>query len=56
VRRTMTGRFEDGPPDFERISVVSYYRTKLTTCASSEDESERRRILAEHRAEAAVGE
>lgn len=55
VKRTSTGRLVEDPP-FERISVVSYYRTKLTTCASGSDEAERRRILTEHRAEIAVGE
>lgn len=55
VKRSATGRvLED--PGFERISVVAYYRTKLTACGSGADEAERRRILAEHRAEIAVGE
>lgn len=55
VKRSHTGRLEEDP-GFERISIVAYYRTKLTACESSQDESERRQILAEHRAEIAVGE
>jgi hypothetical protein len=55
VKRSMTGKvLED--PGFERISVVSYFRTKITTCESATTESEKRRTLAEHRAAAAVGE
>lgn len=56
VKRSMTGKIEGGDPGFERISVVSYYRTKIVSCASGADEAEKRRTLAEHRAAAAVGE
>jgi hypothetical protein len=55
VKRSFTGRLEEDP-GFERISVVAYYRTKLTGCKSAEDEAERRQILAEQRASARVGE
>ena len=56
VKRTMTGKIEGGDPGFERISVVSYFRTKIVSCSSVADEAEKRRLLAEHRAAAAVGE
>jgi hypothetical protein len=55
VKRSMTGKVEEDP-GFERISVVSYYRTRLTTCESANTEAGKRRQLAEHRAAAAVGE
>lgn len=55
VHRSLTGKLE-GDPGFERISVVSYYRTRMTECQAAADESERRRLLAEQRASAAVGE
>jgi hypothetical protein len=55
VHRSMTGRVEVDP-GFERISVVSYFRTKITGCQSAASEAEKRRTLAEHRAAAAVGE
>lgn len=55
VKRSMTGRIEEDP-GFERISVVSYFRTKMTKCESAETEAERRRILAEQRAEIALGQ
>lgn len=55
VQRSMTGKVEV-EPDFERISVVSYFRTKITDCDSAATESEKRLMLAEHRAAAAVGE
>ncbi len=55
VLRANTGRvIED--PGFERISVVSYFRTKLVACGSAQDEAERHKVLAEHRASARVGE
>lgn len=55
VKRNMTGKvLED--PGFERVSVVSYFRTKIVGCDSAMTESEKRRALAEHRAAAAVGE
>jgi hypothetical protein len=56
VKRNMTGKIEGPEPDFERISIVSYFRTKIVTCGSVPDEAEKRRLLAEHRAAAAVGE
>lgn len=45
-----------GDPGFERISVVTYFRTKMTDCGSAQDEAERRRILVEQRGEALIGE
>jgi hypothetical protein len=38
VKRSMTGKVEEDP-GFERISVVSYYRTRLTTCESANTEA-----------------
>lgn len=55
VKRSMTGRLEEDP-GFERISVVSYFRSKMTTCAAAGDEAEKRRLLAEERSSIAVGE
>jgi hypothetical protein len=55
VKRNMTGKVMEDP-GFERISVVSYFRTKITTCDSAMSEGEKRRALAEHRASAAVGQ
>lgn len=46
----------DGDPGFERISVVSYFRTKMVNCGSMEDENERRKVYAQNRAEALIGE
>lgn len=46
----------DGDPGFERISIVSYFRTKMTQCGSGQDEAERARILHEQRMSALVGE
>lgn len=43
-------------PGFERISVVSYFRTKMIACGSAADEQERQRILEEEKAAALVGE
>lgn len=45
-----------GDPGFERISVVCYYRTNMVKCGSFQDEVERRRIYAETRQAALVGE
>lgn len=56
IKRNMTGKIEGSEPGFERISIVSYLRTKIVTCESVADEGEKRRLLAEHRAAAAVGE
>lgn len=56
VKRSMTGKIEGGDPGFERISIVSYFRTKIVGCDAAADEAEKRRMLAEHRASAAVGE
>lgn len=55
VQRSMTGKLVEDP-GFERISVVSYFRTKMVTCDSGADEAEKRRVLTEHRASIAVGE
>jgi hypothetical protein len=46
----------DGDPGFERISVVSYFRTAMVKCGSAEDEAERQRIFGEQRMQAGVGE
>lgn len=43
-------------PGFERISVVCYYRTNMTKCGTIHDEIEKRRVLLEQRAAAAIGE
>jgi hypothetical protein len=43
-------------PGFERISIVSYFRTNMVNCGSAQDEAERERIYAENRAQALVGE
>lgn len=56
IKRSMTGKIEGEPPAFERISVVSYFRTKMVECEAATDESEKRRLLGEHRAAAAIGE
>jgi hypothetical protein len=40
----------------ERISVVSYYRTRMVTCGSAADEAEKARIYAEQRNRALLGE
>lgn len=55
VKRSMTGRLEEDP-GFERISVVAYFRTKMTTCDSGADEAAKRRMLSEQRASIAVGD
>ena len=55
VKRSMTGKLEEDP-GFERISVVSYFRTKLTSCSSLDSENEKRLMYGEQRAAAAVGE
>jgi hypothetical protein len=46
----------DGDPGFERISVVCYFRTKMTTCGTAEDEAARQQVYAESRSQALVGE
>jgi hypothetical protein len=43
-------------PGFERISIVSYFRTKMVGCGSEADELERERIYAENRNAVKVGE
>jgi hypothetical protein len=53
--RDMTGHLM-GDPGFERISIVSYFRTNMTKCGSAEDEAERARVYAENRHGALVGE
>jgi hypothetical protein len=55
VLRASSGRMLEDP-GFERISVVSYFRTRMVDCESGGDEAEKRRILAEQRASAAVGQ
>ncbi len=46
----------DGDPGFERISVVSYFRSKMVNCGSAEDEAARALQYAENRNAALVGE
>ena len=53
--RGLDGRL-DGDPGFERISIVSYFRTNMEKCGSASDEAERARIYGEYRMGAAVGE
>lgn len=55
VHRSMTGTVEVDP-GFERISVVSYFRTNMVKCQAAADEAERHRVQAAQRASAAVGE
>lgn len=55
VKRNPNGRILEDP-GFERISVVSYFRTKMPECGSAADEADRQRILGEQRAAAAIGE
>lgn len=43
-------------PGFERISVVSYFRTKMTECGTAADEAQRAQTYAENRLAAMVGE
>lgn len=43
-------------PGYERISVVSYFRTSMVKCGSASDEAERARIKAENRHAALLGE
>ncbi len=50
------GGLLDGDPGFERISVVSYFRTKLTECGSAEDEAALALKYAENRGAALLGE
>jgi len=45
-----------GDPGFERISVVSYFRTKMQDCGDAATEAERRRINTETRNAALIGE
>lgn len=45
-----------GDPGFERISVVSYFRTNMVQCGSAQDEMERRAQVAENKTSALVGE
>jgi hypothetical protein len=54
-KRLVNGQL-DGDPGFERISVVSYFRAKMTECGSAADEAERALIYAENRNSALVGE
>lgn len=43
-------------PGFERISLVSYFRTAMTECGTATDEEERARVYAENRNRALLGE
>lgn len=55
AERDLNGRMV-GDPGYERISIVSYFRTKMVDCGSAADEAERQRIYAENRNAAMVGE
>lgn len=54
-KRKPNGQLEEDP-GYERISVVCYYRTNMVKCGSFMDEVERRRVYAENRQAALVGE
>jgi hypothetical protein len=43
-------------PGFERISLVSYFRTNMVKCGTAQDEAERAQVLADNRNAALVGE
>lgn len=45
-----------GDPGFERISVVSYFRTNMVECGTAADETERAARYTEQRAAALLGE
>lgn len=45
-----------GDPGFERISVVSYFRTNMVQCGSAQDEMSRRALVAENKTSALIGE
>ncbi len=53
--RDLNGKLKEDP-GFERISVVSYFRTKMTECGTLEDEAQRAQAYAENRLAAMVGE
>lgn len=53
--RDLNGRLI-GDPGFERISVVSYFRTNMVKCGSAEDEAARALQYAENRAGALTGD
>ena len=53
--RNVDGRLVEDP-GYERISIVSYFRTNMVNCGTAADEDARRRIYAENRASALVGE
>jgi hypothetical protein len=42
-------------PGFERVSIVSYFRTKMTECGTMAEEAERAQVYAENRLAAMVG-
>lgn len=54
-KRKVNGQL-DGDPGFERVSVVSYFRTGVTLCGSASDEAELARAYAEQRNAALLGE
>jgi hypothetical protein len=55
IKRAYTGRPIE-PPGFERISVVAYYRTKMTECGTPETEAEKQAVYAEQRSAALLGD
>lgn len=56
VQGTRLDKAPDGSWLYERISVVSYYRTKMGECGSPESEREAQVAYAENRASVAMGE
>lgn len=54
-KRKINGQLE-GDPGFERVSVVSYFRARITDCGSASDEAELARTYAEQRNAALIGE
>lgn len=54
-KRNWRGYLQEDP-GYERISVVSYFRTRMIHCGNAADEAERARINAENRSAALLGE
>lgn len=53
--REANGRLK-GDPGFERISIVSYFRTNMVKCGSAEDEAARASIFSENNLGALTGD
>lgn len=54
-KRDVSGRLAENP-DFERISIVTYFRTEMTECGTAKDEAERQTQFRETRNAALIGE